>query len=250
MDAIDISLLKNRRQQSRQQRNTPSSPANHKLQYISPEANIFIVGKNKLHNELLLAYIKDNMTVNGSCVSNLGAIKISQKEFSPTPPEFILLDCSDFDMTAIWKELYAWQLHNPDNYFLAFCNVVSEMKIEKLAIYNKVQGLFYAHQSMELIPKGISAILRGEVWYPRKILADCISDQISRDANSENGAYINLSFREKEILSLIASGNSNKSIASKLCISFHTVKTHTYNIYKKIGVGNRFQALLWASKYL
>jgi ATP/maltotriose-dependent transcriptional regulator MalT len=60
----------------------------------------------------------------------------------------------------------------------------------------------------------------------------------------------NLTLREKEVLTLVASGYSNKTIADDLGVSSHTAKTHIYNIYKKINVNNRFQAALWAFNYL
>jgi LuxR family transcriptional regulator of csgAB operon len=55
-----------------------------------------------------------------------------------------------------------------------------------------------------------------------------------------------LTAREKEILILITAGDLNDEIAERLCISFHTVKNHVYNVFKKIGVSSRFQAALWA----
>jgi len=44
--------------------------------------------------------------------------------------------------------------------------------------------------------------------------------------------------REKEVLSLVAAGNSTKQIAAKLDISIRTVETHRINLLKKLNVGN------------
>ena len=57
-----------------------------------------------------------------------------------------------------------------------------------------------------------------------------------------------LTHREIEILTMIAHGAPNSLIADQLCISPHTVKTHIYNIFKKIEVPNRLQAAFWAIK--
>ena len=52
-----------------------------------------------------------------------------------------------------------------------------------------------------------------------------------------------LSERELEVLQLVAAGLSNREIADKLFISVGTVKTHTHNIYGKLGVSGRTQAV-------
>ncbi len=49
--------------------------------------------------------------------------------------------------------------------------------------------------------------------------------------------------REMEVLELLALGDSNKTIADKLVITVRTVKKHTGNIYGKLGVGSRIQAV-------
>ncbi len=52
-----------------------------------------------------------------------------------------------------------------------------------------------------------------------------------------------LSERELEVLQLIAEGLTNQEIASSLYLSLNTVKVHTRNIYGKLGVNNRTQAV-------
>ena len=52
-----------------------------------------------------------------------------------------------------------------------------------------------------------------------------------------------LSAREREVLQLIAQGLSNQEVAARLYLSPHTVKVHARNIYAKLGVTNRTQAV-------
>lgn len=57
-----------------------------------------------------------------------------------------------------------------------------------------------------------------------------------------------LSEREREVLRLIAAGLSNAQIAASLCVAPSTVKTHINNIYGKLGVETRLQAVAQARR--
>ena len=55
-----------------------------------------------------------------------------------------------------------------------------------------------------------------------------------------------LTAREQEVLALVAAGCSNQDIAERLVITLHAVKKHTGNIYGKLGVTSRTQAIVRA----
>ena len=55
-----------------------------------------------------------------------------------------------------------------------------------------------------------------------------------------------LSERELEVLQLIAEGLTNREIASRLFLSLNTVQAHTRNVYGKLDVHNRTQAVVRA----
>ena len=67
---------------------------------------------------------------------------------------------------------------------------------------------------------------------------------ITSSDNSIDPRYLGeqLTRREREVLGLIAQDLTNQEIATTLTISIHTVKRHTSNIYRKLGVQNRRQA--------
>lgn len=65
----------------------------------------------------------------------------------------------------------------------------------------------------------------------------------SQPDNSEFAWIEPLSAREVEVLELIAEGLTNKDISDRLYLTLNTVKTHTRNIYSKLGVNSRMQAV-------
>jgi DNA-binding NarL/FixJ family response regulator len=64
----------------------------------------------------------------------------------------------------------------------------------------------------------------------------------------DDTVYEALSERELEVLTLLNSGRSNREIAQELVISVGTVKSHTNNIYRKLGARNRAEALARARR--
>jgi DNA-binding NarL/FixJ family response regulator len=67
-------------------------------------------------------------------------------------------------------------------------------------------------------------------------------------APRSEGPSAPLSEREREVLSLMASGATNKEIAERLFLSPHTVKEHTSSLYRKLGARNRAEAVRRADR--
>lgn len=67
------------------------------------------------------------------------------------------------------------------------------------------------------------------------------------NSNSTNNDNFNsvLSCREIEILQELVHGSSNKIIAAFMGITINTVEKHLTGIYKKLGIKNRSEAILW-----
>ncbi|MEW6265598.1 MAG: response regulator transcription factor [Thermodesulfobacteriota bacterium] len=169
-------------------------------------------------------------------------------------PRVILWNCEAKDKENCLVDYEANISSIPANNMVVFYNVPYGSGIEAECLAKGVRGFFYTKDPVEVIPKGLKTIINGELWVPRQVLSEFVSKQRLSPALTafKETDKINdvLTEREREILSLIAVGATNGEIALELCISPHTVKTHIYNVFKKIGVPNRLQAALWAGKHL
>lgn len=95
------------------------------------------------------------------------------------------------------------------------------------------------------LTEAVRAIYAGGVWAERSLLNKFVrAPVLSADVESKIAQLSEpLTKREKEIISLLFLGLSNKTIADRLYISEKTVKTHLNSIFRKLKVKNRSQVL-------
>lgn len=109
------------------------------------------------------------------------------------------------------------------------------------AIRLGADGFIPKHLSGATMVSALQLVLSGERFIPAMLL----------DKNSESGAEAGdgsdligrLTPRERDILRLLREGLANKVIANRLEVSEVTVKSHLGNVFRKLGVQNRLQAM-------
>jgi len=91
----------------------------------------------------------------------------------------------------------------------------------------------------------IRLIYTGETVFDLKAISKILA-HLAAERGDERRRLVELHDRELEILNLAAKGLSNKAIASELGISERTVQTHMVNIFRKLEVGSRTEAVIHA----
>ena len=207
------------------------------------ESQVYIVGPLELQNQALSSFLEKETGLTCTSCQNLDLTSFLGKKNQTN--SLILWDCLDIDPESIWTKLCLDPNPNLVQCFVALFNVSLDMGIENEAIRRGVRGIFYRNAPVEVFAKGVKSIIGGKLWFSRDTMSELVLE--SRDINRPaKEAQANLTPREKEILVMMAAGATNGKIADSLFISTRTVRSHLYNIYRKIKVPNRLQAALWA----
>jgi DNA-binding NarL/FixJ family response regulator len=144
-------------------------------------------------------------------------------------PDIILMDInlpdkSGIDLCALVKEKYA-SVH-----VIALSTFNQQSYIEKM-IQNGASGYVIKNASQQELMEAIHTVNQG-----KQFLSFDAAVAI-RKPDTENDIPV-ITRREKEVLELIADGNTNNEIASKLCISASTVDTHRKSLLLKFSAKN------------
>jgi DNA-binding NarL/FixJ family response regulator len=105
-------------------------------------------------------------------------------------------------------------------------------------------GYVLKDSQAEAVVSSILAVLAGE-----RVMASAVANRVVSmlsGTTTPKEFYDGLTAREVEILKLIAIGQANKQIAHRLTISEKTVRNHVSNMYEKLGIYDRSQAVLYA----
>jgi two-component system response regulator NreC len=94
----------------------------------------------------------------------------------------------------------------------------------------------------------VRASSRGEAFLYPSVARTVVQDYLRRleRGEAERRPYDGLTQREREVLALIAEGNTNQQIAGRLFISIKTVQTHRAHIFEKLGLHDRTELVRYA----
>ncbi len=113
------------------------------------------------------------------------------------------------------------------------------------AVRAGVKGYLLKGSQPDEILKKLRLAWRGNTVFTETLM-DLLLNAMRDGAPSVRTDPDSLTAREKQILELIAGGQSNKNIARELNISDGTVKVHVKNILRKLNLQSRLEAAVWA----
>lgn len=100
-----------------------------------------------------------------------------------------------------------------------------------------VRGYVLKDEAVRTVVRAILTVADGGTWF---------SGEVAQQLAARDQSGPDFTDRETEVLRYLARGWSNKRIAEKLEVTERTVRFHLKNIYRKLDVGSRGEAIVWA----
>jgi DNA-binding NarL/FixJ family response regulator len=102
-----------------------------------------------------------------------------------------------------------------------------------------VCGYVLKGEASSVIVRAIRAVAQGDTWLSRPVV-----EKLIQEKNTQAPLAV-LTQREQEILAMIGRGWSNARIAAELMLSEQTIRNKASQIYTKLGLSSRAEAILW-----
>jgi DNA-binding NarL/FixJ family response regulator len=201
-----------------------------------------VVGGQRLFREALRALLsdEDGVAIVGEAADGVEGIGLIRR----LQPHVVLLDLAmpELDQAELMQNM---KRGSPDTKSLLITPVADDARLCR-ALKAGAQGYVSKNASVSDLRNAVQGVLRGELWVERRLIVGILKEkERTGTAVSERPAE-SLTGREREILRSLTSGGTNKKIAETLSISEKTVKTHLNNIFRKLNVARRLEAVLFA----
>ncbi|TWT24901.1 response regulator transcription factor [Planomicrobium sp. CPCC 101110] len=155
-------------------------------------------------------------------------------------PNVIMMDINMPEMNGI--ELTKWVKSNYPSIKIVILTMYKNDEYFMAAIREGADGYLLKDSPSADVISAIRTVSNGESVIPPMMTKKLLSLHQTENQTEDNA----LSPREMEVLLGLVEGLSNKEIADRLYISDKTVKIHVSNIFKKLNVKSRSQAIIYA----
>lgn len=179
---------------------------------------------------------ENDMTVVGEAT---GSTQL-QKMLKTVNPTVIIMDINMPEMNGI--ELTKWVKSNYPTIKIIILTMYKNDEYFMASIREGADGYLLKDSPSEDVIAALRTISNGESVIPAGMTKKLISLHQAEYKTEDN----TLTIREMEVLLKLVEGLSNKEIANRLFISDKTVKIHVSNIFKKLDVKSRSQAIIYA----
>jgi DNA-binding NarL/FixJ family response regulator len=203
--------------------------------------NILIVDDHTLFRTGIRKMLEaeSDMRVVGEAATGREALEQSRQLM----PDVILMDVKMPDMDGI--EATRRLCREMPHVGVIFCTMFEDDEFVFAGLQAGGRGYILKDADPETMLRAIRAVAHGESLLGSTI-AQKVMRQFSAVPDRQMALVDDLTPRELEVLTLIAEGLPNKEIAQELTISEKTVKNHINNIFSKLHVYDRSQAMLYA----
>jgi DNA-binding NarL/FixJ family response regulator len=206
------------------------------------DLKVMIVDDHTIFREGLRALLESvgGMAVVGEAGSGSEAVRIAAE----AAPDVVLMDVHMPDMNGL--EATRRLLARDARVGIVMLTMLDDDETVFAAMRAGARGYVLKGGGQEELLRAIDAVARGEAHYGAAIAARIL--EFFRASRSELPveAFPDLTEREREVLDLIASGLGNAVIARRLDIAEKTVRNHVSNIFSKLQVTERAQAVVRA----
>ena len=197
--------------------------------------NILIIDDHQLFSAGLKILLEELCP--GACIST--AFSISNAIEKTNAYDLILLDFFLPDSKEVGG-LFRIRMHYPSTP-IAVVSSETDLKKIRACVDHGAMGFVPKASTPKELLKAMTAILAGETYLPPYCVADFQS------LKPVTVRSVQLSPRQKEVLTRVVVGKSNKIIAKELGISDQTVKSHVVAVLLALGVKNRTEAVYRAA---
>jgi DNA-binding NarL/FixJ family response regulator len=159
-------------------------------------------------------------------------------------PTTVLLDLPQ--PLPLWSDQLSSTMPN-----YGLLSLVDEYDLEQTValLQAGITGILSRDATLPELTRGLLAVARGEIVLPPSLAARALTALARGEVHPRQHNIESLTDREQDVLSLLAQGMTNKDIAQSLFLSVRTIEAHLRNIYSKLAVGNRTEAVLWAVQH-
>jgi DNA-binding NarL/FixJ family response regulator len=175
------------------------------------------------------------------CLTTYGTAESALSGIQKNVPDVVLMDIELPEMSGIeCVKILKRKLPHLDIIMLT-------SHTEDEYIFQSLQAGAYGYLTKNIFPSRLLNAIR-EVRRGGAPMSSYIARRVVSSFNKFNTPFPNLSEREVEVLHLLCEGGNYREIARKLYVSPNTVRFHLKNIYKKLQVNSRHEAVMLATR--